>query len=48
MKRIEHVLEVVIFTSRWLLAPFYLGLVGGVLIMLIKFGQDSSTSCRMS
>ena len=40
MKRIEHALEAVIFTSRWLLAPFYLGLVGGVLIMLIKFGQE--------
>jgi len=40
MKRIEHALEVLIFNSRWLLAPFYLGLVGGVLIMLIKFGQE--------
>ena len=40
MKRIEHALEVLIFNSRWLLAPFYLGLVGGVLILLIKFGQE--------
>jgi len=40
MKRIEHALEVVIFTSRWLLAPFYIGLVGGVLILLIKFCQE--------
>jgi uncharacterized protein (TIGR00645 family) len=40
MKAIEHFLEVVIFSSRWLLAPFYLGLVGGILIMLIKFGQE--------
>jgi uncharacterized protein (TIGR00645 family) len=40
MKRIEHALELLIFNSRWLLAPFYLGLVGGVLIMLIKFCQE--------
>jgi uncharacterized protein (TIGR00645 family) len=40
MKAIEHLLEVLIFNSRWLLAPFYLGLVGGIVIMLIKFGQE--------
>lgn len=40
MKRIEHGMEVLIFNSRWLLAPFYLGLVGGVVILLIKFGQE--------
>jgi uncharacterized protein (TIGR00645 family) len=39
-KKIEHLLEVLIFNSRWLLAPFYLGLVAGILIMLIKFGQE--------
>jgi len=40
MKAFEHFLEVVIFNSRWLLAPFYLGLVGGILILLVKFGQE--------
>ncbi len=40
MKAIEHFLEVLIFNSRWLLAPFYLGLVGGILILLVKFGQE--------
>jgi len=40
MKAIEHMLEVLIFNSRWLLAPFYLGLVAGILILLIKFGQE--------
>jgi len=40
MKKIEHLLEVIIFNSRWLLAPFYLGLVGGIVILLIKFGQE--------
>jgi uncharacterized protein (TIGR00645 family) len=40
MKAIEHLLEGLIFNSRWLLAPFYLGLVGGIVIMLIKFGQE--------
>ena len=40
MKSIEHILELLIFNSSWLLAPFYLGLVGGILILLIKFGQE--------
>ena len=40
MKALEHLLEVVIFNSRWLLAPFYLGLVAGILILLVKFGQE--------
>ena len=40
MKRIEHALEVTIFNSRWLLAPFYLGLVVSIALLLFKFGQD--------
>lgn len=40
MKVVEHLLEAVIFNSRWLLAPFYLGLVGGILILLVKFTQE--------
>ncbi len=37
MKRIEHGLEVLIFNSRWLLAPFYLGLVAAIGLLLVKF-----------
>ncbi len=40
MKRIEHALEVVIFNSRWLLAPFYIGLVIGIAMLLVKFMQE--------
>lgn len=40
MKRIEHALEVVIFNSRWLLAPFYIGLIVGILMLLVKFFQE--------
>ncbi|MBI3779114.1 MAG: TIGR00645 family protein [Gammaproteobacteria bacterium] len=40
MKRVEHALEVVIFTSRWLLAPFYIGLVISVAMLLVKFAQE--------
>ncbi len=40
MKKIEHALEVVIFNSRWLLAPFYIGLVVGILMLLVKFLQE--------
>lgn len=37
MKRIEQTLELLIFGSRWLLAPFYLGLVLGIVLLLVKF-----------
>jgi uncharacterized protein (TIGR00645 family) len=37
LKRTEWVLESVLFNSRWLMAPFYLGLVIGLAVMLYKF-----------
>jgi len=40
MKAIEHFLEVIVFNSRWLLAPFYCGLVLGIVMLLVKFGQE--------
>jgi uncharacterized protein (TIGR00645 family) len=40
IKGLEHLLEVLIFNSRWLLAPFYLGLVACIVILLVKFGQE--------
>ncbi|MCH9648132.1 MAG: TIGR00645 family protein [Deltaproteobacteria bacterium] len=36
----ERSLEKVIFQSRWLLAPLYLGLVGSLFLVAIKFFQD--------
>lgn len=36
----EDLFEGMIFRSRWMLAPMYLGLVGGLLILLIKFVQE--------
>ena len=38
--KIEHVLELTIFNSRWLLAPFFLGLIVGIILLLIKFCQE--------
>jgi uncharacterized protein (TIGR00645 family) len=40
MKKVEHALEVIIFNSRWLLAPFYVGLVLGIILVLVKFVQE--------
>ncbi len=37
MKRLEHGLEHFMFNSRWLLVPFYLGLVAGIALLLVKF-----------
>ena len=38
--KIENGLESVIFKSRWLLAPFYLGLVFSILLLFVKFAQE--------
>jgi uncharacterized protein (TIGR00645 family) len=35
----EKLLETLLFRSRWLLAPFYVGLVLGILLVLAKFAQ---------
>ena len=40
IKAIENLFEVLIFNSRWLLAPFYLGLIFGIVMLLIKFMQE--------
>jgi len=37
---IEQVIERVLVASRWLMAPFYLGLVVTLLVVLFKFGQE--------
>ena len=37
---IERRFEQIIFASRWLLAPFYLGLVVSLLMLLAKFTQE--------
>ena len=37
MRRIERIIETVIFNSRWLMAPFYLGLVVSLAVLLLKF-----------
>jgi uncharacterized protein (TIGR00645 family) len=39
--RIERAFENVIFGSRWLLAPFYLGLAVSLGILLVKFVQEA-------
>ena len=36
----EHAIEHVMFASRWLLAPFYLGLAVSILVLLIKFLEE--------
>ena len=39
LKPIERGFESVIFNSRWLMAPFYLGLVVSLAVLLLKFGM---------
>lgn len=40
MKNIELALERGLFASRWLMAPFYIGLVGALLILLYSFAME--------
>jgi uncharacterized protein (TIGR00645 family) len=40
MRRIERIIEAVIFHSRWILAPFYLGLALCLLFMLAHFAKE--------
>ncbi len=40
MRKVEHFIEVIIFNSRWLLVPFYLGLVLSIALLLIKFVKE--------
>ena len=35
--RVEHALELVLFTGRWLLAPLYLGLLASLVVLLVRF-----------
>lgn len=37
MKKVEESLEQILFASRWLMAPFYLGLVISLALLLFKF-----------
>ena len=39
MNKIESVLEKSLFASRWLLTPFYIGLVLAVLLLMAKFAM---------
>jgi uncharacterized protein (TIGR00645 family) len=40
LESVEYKLESTIFNSRWLLAPFYLGLVLCIVLLLVKFLQE--------
>jgi uncharacterized protein (TIGR00645 family) len=37
MSRVEAALESLVFRSRWLLAPFFVGLILAILALLVKF-----------
>ena len=37
---LERAIESVLFRSRWIMAPFYLGLVVSLFVLLFKFGSE--------
>ena len=41
---VENVLEAGLFKARWILAPFYVGLVVALLMLLIAFGHELADS----
>jgi uncharacterized protein (TIGR00645 family) len=44
MKKFAHGLEQVLFSSRWLLSPLYLGLVAVLILVLVRFGFEFVTT----
>lgn len=40
LQKIENLLESTIFSSRWLLAPFFIGLVFSIILLFVKFAQE--------
>ncbi len=40
MKRIEHAIESILFASRWLMVPVYLGLAACLLALVYTFGLE--------
>ncbi|GAB2188489.1 TIGR00645 family protein [Sessilibacter sp. MAH2] len=40
MKAVELFIEAIIFRSRWLLAPFFLGLILATIALLVKFMKE--------
>ncbi len=40
LEKIESTLESTIFKSRWLLAPYFLGLVFSIILLFVKFAQE--------
>lgn len=37
---VERLIETILFRSRWIMAPFYLGLVVALFVLLFKFGAE--------
>lgn len=40
MKKTEHGIESLLFNGRWLLIPFYVGLLIGLVVLVLKFIQE--------
>ncbi|MFO1300987.1 MAG: TIGR00645 family protein [Burkholderiaceae bacterium] len=40
MGKFESAMESVLFRSRWLLAPFFFGLIVAIIALLVKFGKE--------
>ncbi|MBA16704.1 TIGR00645 family protein [Sphingosinithalassobacter portus] len=38
-KKLEHIFETGLFASRWILAPFYVGLIAALLLLLVVFAR---------
>lgn len=47
MNKTEQFFESLMFKSRWLLAPFFFGLIIAIVVMLLKFGKQLFTLFSM-
>ena len=39
-RSLERTIESIIFASRWNLAPFFIGLIIAMLVLLLKFSKE--------
>jgi hypothetical protein len=46
LKPVERVIEAILFNSRWLMAPFYIGLVISLFVPAPRRPISSSACCR--
>ena len=46
--QVEHVVEILLFGGRWLLAPLYLGLLSSLVAIIYRFASELVDLCKIT